>query len=90
MDGVAFIFIVEVEEIIYARVLRQEVRSTWEERDPVEIKKNGFLASRPDLSDFMWLCIVLIAAIAFLAYYTVVLVEPLYASLQCACLSEGA
>jgi len=91
MDGVALIFIVEVEEIVYARVLRREVRVRWEERDPIELKKMGlsFLVGRPDITDLMWLLLVCIMAIGFLAYYTSYIVNPLEDALECACLSRG-
>lgn len=91
MDGVALIFIVEVEEIIYARVLRKEVRTEWEERDPIELKKIGLpgLSDRADITDLLWLLLVAVMAAAFLIYYTAVVVQPLFDALQCACLSQG-
>lgn len=91
MDGVALIFIVEVEEIVYARVLRQEVRTAWEEREPFELKKIGlpWLVGRPDITDLIWFFLIGIMAIGFLAYYTTYLVNPLYDALECACLSKG-
>jgi hypothetical protein len=90
LDGVALIFIVEVEEIVYARVLRQEVRSTWEEREPIELDKVGLDSLwRPDIMDLLWFAAVAFMAIIFLLYYTVVIVQPLYGALQCACLSDG-
>lgn len=89
LDGVALNFIVEVEKILYARVLRQEVRTLWEAREPVELVKSGLFARRLDLADIVWLCVNMIMAIAFMMYYTTSLVEPLYDALHCACLSEG-
>jgi len=89
LDGVALIFIVEVEEILYTRVLRQDVRHEWEEREPIILKKIGFLAHRPDVTDTLWFVAVMLMAIAFLVYYTTFIVSPMYDALQCACLSEG-
>jgi len=97
LDGVALIFIVDVEQIVYERVLRAEVRNTWEEREPIELTKVGsripglgaFLSSRPDIMDLLWFLVVAFMAIAFLISYTNGLVKPLYAALECACLSEG-
>jgi len=91
LDGVALLFIVEVEEILYERVLRQEARSNWQDRDPVPLKKYGpgFLAHRPDITDLIWFGVVALLAIAFQLYYTVSLVNPLYNALDCTCLSHG-
>jgi len=91
MDGVALIFIVEVEEIVYARGLRREVRNQWEERAPIDLKKIGLpcLVGRPDITDVLWFLLVAVMAVAFITYYTKNLVEPLYDALQCTCLSQG-
>jgi len=91
LDGVALIFIVEVEKILYERVLRQEVRTTWEEREPIDVGKQMGLAAltRPDVADMCWLFLVAFAAVAFLLYYTEVVVDPLYDALECTCRSTG-
>jgi len=72
-------------------VLRRDVRISWEEREPIELKKVGLpsLTRRPDITDLVWFLIVGVMAISFLMYYTKALVEPLYDALQCACLSRG-
>jgi len=92
LDGVALVFIVEVAHILYARILRQEVRTHWEEREPIEIVKRGHkaLTSRPDITDFLWFALVFSLAVAFLVWYTTSIVSPVYDALQCTCLSEGA
>jgi hypothetical protein len=91
LDGVALIFIVDVAEILYERVLRQDVRNTAEEREPIEIVKIGIrsLTSSPDVMDMLWFIIMLIITIGFLMYYTANIVHPLYNALQCTCLSQG-
>jgi hypothetical protein len=91
LDGVALMFIVEVAEILYERVLRQEVRTTWETRESIELNKLGIsrLAQRPDIEDALYLILVTVSTVAFMVYYNVHLVEPLYDALQCACLSQG-
>lgn len=91
LDGVALMFIVEVAEILYERVLRQEVRTTWEQRESIELVKFGVsrLASRPDLEDVLFLVVVGLLTLAFVIYYNIALVEPLYEALNCACLSQG-
>jgi hypothetical protein len=91
MDGIALLFIIEVEEIVYARVLRQESKSDWEARDPIDLPRMGpgFLARRPDVIDLVWLLIVISLAISFQVTYNYVVVNPIYDALQCACLSQG-
>jgi len=91
LDGVALMFIVEVAEILYERVLRQEVRTTWEERESIELDKMGLsrLAARPDIEDVLYLIFVTACVLVFMVYYNIHLVEPLYDALQCACLSQG-
>lgn len=89
MDGVALIFIVEVEEIIYTRVIRQDVRAAWEDRKPIPLKKVGILAGKPELEDLIWFFVLLVFSVCFMWYYTASLVVPLYDALRCACLSEG-
>jgi len=91
LDGVALMFIVEVAEIIYERCLREEVKTSWEEREPIELKKIGLsrLAARPDIEDALYLLLVTALTAAFMVYYNINLVNPLYDALQCACLSQG-
>lgn len=91
LDGVALIFILEIERVLYETVLRQDVRTSWENSESIDIEKVGhpLLTSRPDLLDFLWFVGVALAAVAFMMYYTSTVVNPLYSALQCACLSEG-
>jgi len=91
MDGVALIFIIEVQEIIYERVVRSDVRQAWEESDSLYVKRLGFdyMNRRPALADMLWLAAVAICSILFMWWYTKTIVTPLYDSLQCACVSEG-
>jgi len=92
LDGVAMIFIVEVQEILYSYVVRQDKRQTWEERSPMTfIPFGASLKFRPGAAalDLAWFFVLLFLAALFMAYHTKMLVEPLYSALECACLSEG-
>lgn len=91
LDGVALMFIVEVAEILYERVLRQEVKTTWEQRESIELNRFGFskLASRPDIEDVIFLTSCALMTLAFMIHYNIATVEPLYDALNCACLSQG-
>merc|ERR1719460_2500946 len=76
LDGVALIFIIEVQEIIYERVIRDDVRQRWEASDPVEANKLGigYLNKNPDIADMVWLALVILCAAVFMWYYTKVTV----------------
>jgi len=91
MDGIALIFIIEVAEILYARVLRQEVRAKWEEHDPLWHTPFGgrWMKQRPAVADIFWLLVVLGATVGFIVHLKATLVQPLYEALDCTCLSHG-
>jgi hypothetical protein len=89
LDGVALIFIIEVAEIVYARVLREEVRALWGQSDPMLVGRFYAFKYRPDVADMIWFVIVMAAATLYIWYYTKVLVDPLYESLECSCVVEG-
>jgi len=92
LDGVALMFIVEVAEILYGRILREDVKTTWQAREPMEIPdeaKFSRLVSRPDIEDVVFLVFVAVATLLFMVYHNKTMVEPVYQSLQCACLGEG-
>jgi len=100
LDGVALMFIVEVAEILYERVLRQEVRTSWELGESMELDRFRPLgkwgesmgmkfAPRPDIEDVVFLTGIGLLTLAFIIYYNITMVEPLYEALNCACLSQG-
>lgn len=89
LDGVALIFIVEVEEIVYSRVIRTDVRLKWEKGPVIRLQRIGIFGGHADAMDLAFFVVLVIAATCFLWYYTTTLVEPLYDALQCTCLSEG-
>jgi len=91
LDSVAFVFIVEVGEILYQRLLRQDVRVAAMEQEPMEIEALGNVKSpfSADVMDYIWLLVIAVMAIVFLAHYTTYIVAPLTDALQCTCLSQG-
>jgi hypothetical protein len=91
LDGVALLFIIEVAEIIYERVIRADVRHEYEDGEPVTFKKAGipYLDNKPDRADMLWLLIVISISVVFIRYYTTSVVSPLLDSLNCACRSDG-
>jgi len=91
LDGIALLFIIEVQEIVYEKVIRADVRRTVEEADPENFQKLGisYLNKNPDKADMLWLFVVILASVVFIRYYTVTTVGPLLDSLDCACRSDG-
>jgi len=96
LDGVAMIFIVEVQDILYSHVIRQDVRQTWEERSPMPFTDalppfgaSSKFRPRADILDLAWFFILLSLASMFMAFHLLWVVKPLYGALQCTCLSEG-
>jgi hypothetical protein len=91
MDGVALIFIIQVQEIFYEHVIRADVRKHWEEAEEMTVQKVGIplLQRRPDIVDMLWFFIVVGLSVAFMYNYTKTIVNPLHDSLECACLGEG-
>lgn len=91
MDGLSLVFVIKVEQIVYKKVLRQKVRSDWQDRDPITFKQIGpqFFSKHGGIADLLRLFCVAMAAILFQVYYTEALVQPLYTALECSCLSQG-
>jgi len=91
LDGVALLFIVEVQEIVYEKVIRADVRKEWDEGEPMAFQKLTIpaLNNTPDNADMLWLFIVILCSVVFIRYYTVSVVSPLLDSLDCACRSDG-
>jgi len=89
LDGVALILIIEVQEIIYERVIRPEVRRNWECSEDMTFAKVGFLKQRPDVVDMIWFIIILAGSGLFMWNLTRTMVYPLHDALDCACLSSG-
>jgi len=92
MDAVALGFVMEISGILYHQVLNQEIREQCEALEPMTVPKFGieWLNKRPTLVNFIEILAV-IAVVAFImrVWYRDT-VEPLYHSLECACLGEGA
>merc|ERR1719421_1967591 len=61
LNGVALIFIVEIAEVLYAQVLREEVRDQTEDTPPMKAAMYGidYLNRRPALVDMISLAVIL-------------------------------
>jgi len=90
LDGVALLFIIEVQEIVYEKAIRSNVRKEWDDDDPISFHHTTpTLSVTADKTDMMWLFLVAAATILFIRYYTLEVVTPLTDSLDCACRSNG-
>jgi len=91
LDGVALVFIVEVQEIIYEKVIRADKRNEWDGAEPMTFPKFRvpYISDRPDRDDMIWLALVIILAFVFISHYTTTVVSPLLDALNCACRSDG-
>jgi hypothetical protein len=91
LDGVALVWIVEIAEILYAKVIRVEARNTWMGQKPLIIRPFKMLSATisPALTDWVWLAISVVATVSYITWYSSVVVDPLYDALQCNCIGEG-
>jgi len=91
MDGVALVFIVEIAGILYEQILRADIKEQTMNIEPMRVPMMGISAlnTRPALMDMLVFVGVVVAAISILYWYTTVVVDDLYDSLECACLGSG-
>jgi len=91
LDALALIFIVEVAEILYAQVLRPEVRSQTESLEPMQVPMYGidYLNKRPALVDVIQLTAIVLVTLCWMTYYYWNTLIPLFRALECTCIGEG-
>lgn len=91
MNGVTLAFVAELAALMYAQVLREEIRDQTEDIKPMHVKAIGFdyLNRRPALAD-MVSCIFLFAVVfAVMRWQMTNVVLPVYGSLSCTCGQTG-
>jgi hypothetical protein len=91
LDGVALVWIVEIAEILYSKVIRVEARNTWMAQKPLIIRpfRTMKLSMHPALTDWIWLIVSVVGTVTYIWWYSTVVVEPLYDALECSCVGEG-
>lgn len=91
MDAVALVFIVEIANILYTQVLRNDIREQCESLNPMTVPMYGVKAlnERPALVDMICLAGIMVTTLLVMWFWNDNAVEPLYDALSCACLSEG-
>lgn len=91
MDAVALVFIVEIAQILYSQVLRPDIREQCESIEDMRVPMFGidYLNRRPALTDAVQLGGIIVVVIVIIYFHYENLVDPLYESLECTCLSRG-
>lgn len=90
-DGIGMFFIVELASVIYAKVLRADVRDQTESLQPMKVNMFGidYLNRRPALMDMVWLLILFSTVVSIMYWQRVYTIEPVSGALDCTCLSQG-
>lgn len=91
LDGVALIFIVEIQQILYAQILREEIRDQCEDIFPMHAEMYGvdYLNRRPALTDMVSLAALFACVYVIENWHKTTIVVPIHDALQCTCLSSG-
>jgi len=91
MDGIALLFILEIAEILYAQVLRADVRDQTESLQAMKVRMYGWdwLNRRPAHQDALWLLVILVVTVAVMHTLHTQVVVPVSDSLECTCMSQG-
>jgi len=91
MNGVTLAFVAELAAILYAQVLREEIRDQCSDIKPMKVKAVGidWLNRRPALAD-MFACVALAVIVyAFMEWQMQNVVLPVFDSLTCTCSQVG-
>jgi hypothetical protein len=91
LNGVALIFIVEIANVLYGQVLREEIRDQCEDIFPMKAAMYGvdYLNRRPALVDIISVVILLIIVYYVMDCHHNSVVIPVHDALECTCLSSG-
>jgi hypothetical protein len=91
LDGVALVFILEIAEVIYLHLLREDIRHQTEAVAPMTVKMMGsdYLNRRPALKDSMWIITMIIISFLVVLFFYVRISAPVTEALNCACLGVG-
>lgn len=92
MNAVALAFILDIDEILYSAIAREDTKGDFEATNPIEWPTklptegwSGWMISK----DFWGLVIFPIFAIALIAYNSLITVKPVLDALHCACYQVG-
>jgi hypothetical protein len=90
-DAVSLKFIIELQEIFYAQILRQRVRDQTDSVAPMQVPMvgPGTWCSHPGVKDFGWFLIVVGITFGTMYFNYETTVLPLGEALECTCLGIG-
>jgi len=91
LDGVALIFIVQIQQVLYAQVLRDEIRDQCEDSFRMKVEMYGvdYLNRRPALVDMISLAALVVMVYMIEQWHVNSIVRPIHDALECTCLSSG-
>eukprot|EP00746_Dinoflagellata_sp_MGD_P019400 gnl/MRDRNA2_/MRDRNA2_145090_c0_seq1.p1 gnl/MRDRNA2_/MRDRNA2_145090_c0~~gnl/MRDRNA2_/MRDRNA2_145090_c0_seq1.p1 ORF type:complete len:643 (-),score=94.69 gnl/MRDRNA2_/MRDRNA2_145090_c0_seq1:127-2055(-) len=91
LNGVALIFIVEIANVLYGQVLREEIRDQCEDIFPMKAAMYGidYLNRRPALVDIISVGVLLVIVYYVMDWHQQSIVRPVHDALECTCLSSG-
>merc|ERR1719515_53994 len=91
MNGVALGFIAEISSVLFAQVLREEVKDQTEDIKPIKVEMYGieWLNRRPALIGILCVVGIGLAVVAIMWWQQKNIVVPVYKALECTCLSHG-
>lgn len=91
MNGVTLAFVAELAALLYAQVLREEIRDQTEDIKPMHVRMIGFdfLNRRPAVNDMVHVLIIVAIVYGMMEWQLQNVVLPVYGSLTCACGQTG-
>jgi len=90
-DAVALLYIVEIANLLYSQVLREEVRDQTEDIKPMRVTMYGldYLNRRPALVDIITLSAIITITVFLIEMQLKNTVIPVYGALECTCVKTG-
>lgn len=90
-DAVSLKFIIDLQEIFYAQILRQRVKDQTQNVEPMVVPQLGPVrwSNHPGVKDFVWFLVTAGGAILIMYTNYKYTVTPLGEALECTCLGMG-
>jgi len=91
MNGVTLAFVAELSSLLYALILREQIRDQCEDIKPMKVKMPGidWLNHRPALLDMISVVILMIIVYAVMEWQLANVVLPVHGALSCTCGQTG-
>jgi chromate transport protein ChrA len=91
MNGVALGFVAEISAVLYAQILREEIRDQTEDIKAIKVPMFGLKALNqyPALLDIILLAFLIAFCYFVMEWQLTGIVKPIYRALECTCLNTG-